>query len=244
VIVAVLVWSRRRAQVVSGQSGGAPVTAAETGVGATAGGAIPLLKNKPGPTQITFDGCPPEGDGGDRLLNAQKNRVDEGAYVPVALDSVVTLPWPKEIEQKRRTSWSRAATQAVAQYEGLPVRVEGYVAGAKLEGPEAPNCHGADPKYRDFHIWLTDSSSTDRRGSVVVEITPRVRAGHPAWTVAALRRLSREKSRVRVSGWLMMDQEHPDQVGRTRGTIWEVHPVLRFEVLRRGTWVSLDEPRA
>jgi hypothetical protein len=42
-----------------------------------------------------------------------------------------------------------------------------------------------------------------------------------------------------VSGWLMMDQEHPDQVGKTRGTLWEVHPVMRLEVERRGGWEPL-----
>jgi len=48
---------------------------------------------------------------------------------------------------------------------------------------------------------------------------------------------------VRVSGWLLLDQEHPDQVGRTRGTIWEVHPIMRFEVQRGGRWVALDDAR-
>jgi len=33
----------------------------------------------------------------------------------------------------------------------------------------------------------------------------------------------REQQHVRVSGWLMLDPEHPDQVSKTRGTIWEIH---------------------
>ena len=43
-----------------------------------------------------------------------------------------------------------------------------------------------------------------------------------------------------VSGWLMLDPEHPDQVGKTRGTIWEIHPVMRMEVEQQGRWVPLD----
>lgn len=240
IAIAVLITRQRRAQVSTVVSTGAATNAASAPPQGVAG-AVPLLARKQAPTQVTFEGCPPEGDGGDRALNAMKNRVDEGAYVPVSLTAIVSLPWPPGIEQKRRASWSRRDAAEVAKYEGVPVQVVGYVAGAKLEGPESPNCHGADAPYRDFHIWMTDTSSTDRRGSVVVEMTPRVRTNHPGWTVAALRKLSRGKVKVRVSGWLMMDQEHPDQVGRTRGTIWEIHPVMRFEVERGGRWVPLDD---
>jgi hypothetical protein len=239
VVVTVILVSRRRSQVTSGAvpAGGAGTSSA--GATPSAAGGIPILPNKPRPTEITFQGCPPDGDGGDRALNRQKNRVDEGAYVPVSLNAIVTLPWPPAIEQKRRANWSRRDAAEVEKYEGVPVQVIGYIAGAKLEGPESPNCHGADAAYRDFHVWLTDTSSTDRRGSVVIEMTPRVRTNHPEWTVAALRKLSRSKTKVRVSGWLMMDQEHPDQVGRTRGTIWEIHPVMRVEVERGGRWAPL-----
>jgi hypothetical protein len=52
------------------------------------------------------------------------------------------------------------------------------------------------------------------------------------------------KTKVRISGWLLMDQEHPDQVGKTRGTIWEIHPIIAFDVQRGNTWVSLDTGRA
>jgi hypothetical protein len=39
---------------------------------------------------------------------------------------------------------------------------------------------------------------------------------------------------VRISGWLMMDPEHPDQIGNTRGTIWEIHPIMQIEVQESG----------
>jgi hypothetical protein len=136
---------------------------------------------------------------------------------------------------------------AVARYEGIPVSVEGYLAGAKVEGPESPNCHGADSKYRDWHIWLTGAPGESRSTSIVVETTPRVRAVHPAWRMAQLRRAVRDTARVRISGWLMLDPEHPEQVGKTRGTIWEIHPIMRIEVQQRGGagsgWSSLDSLR-
>ena len=39
----------------------------------------------------------------------------------------------------------------------------------------------------------------------------------------------------------MLDPEHPDQVGKTRGTIWEIHPIMFIEVEQQGKWVSLDK---
>jgi hypothetical protein len=41
---------------------------------------------------------------------------------------------------------------------------------------------------------------------------------------------------VRISGWILLDPEHPDQVGKTRATIWEIHPVMKIEVSTGGMW--------
>lgn len=76
----------------------------------------------------------------------------------------------------------------------------------------------------------------------MVEVTPRVRARHPGWTLQAFQSLARQKSRVRIGGWTMLDPEHPDQVGKTRGTIWEIHPVMRVDVMQGGAgWKGLGE---
>jgi hypothetical protein len=81
----------------------------------------------------------------------------------------------------------------------------------------------------------------------VAEVTPRLKPDHPKWTQNAIRRLARTGQQVRVSGWLMMDQEHPEQIkgtpaqDPTRGTLWEVHPIMDIEVMRGGNWVPLDE---
>lgn len=195
---------------------------------------------KPEPVEITFKGCSPDGDGGDRQLNQLKNRVDEGTYNPVALSSLLHLPWPKGTERRSRTQWSKRDTGRVGRYEGTPVVAEGYLTGARLEGPEASNCHGADAPLRDFHVWLTEGPGEDRSRAVVVEVTPRVRAKHPGWRVETLNGLAREQDKVRISGWLMLDQEHPDQVGKTRGTLWEIHPILQIEAKKDEQWVALD----
>lgn len=217
----------------------ATASAGET-VAPSADGGLPLMPVKPKPKEITFDGCPPGGDGGDAELNRLKNRVDEGNWVPVRFDAIASLPWPRSVERTARPRWSTADRRAVGRWEGIPVSVEGYVAGAKVEGPETPNCHGADGKYRDWHVWLAPSPGRDRRGSIVVETTPRVRAERPGWRLSAVHAAATRGERVRISGWLMLDPEHPDQVGRTRGTIWEIHPIMRIDVRRGGRWVPLD----
>jgi hypothetical protein len=200
--------------------------------------------NQPGkqnPLLRSFNGCPAEGDGGDPDLNRLKNRVDEGKYLELAFDEMEKLEWPKTIERRKRVDWSAVDTATVSQFEGNPVSVEGYVASARQEGPESPNCHGADGTLKDFHIWLTKNAGEDRSQSIVVEMTPALRAQHPQWTTRLLGRIAREKNLVRVSGWLLLDPEHPDQVGKTRVTIWEIHPIMRFEVEQNGAWIALDQ---
>jgi hypothetical protein len=229
-----LVLHLRSRRVVSSPSRPAPTETLSSNAG------LLSMPVKPQPREITFHGCPPEGDGGDPELNRLKNRVDEGNYTPVPFDSIARLPWPPGVENNRRTRWSASDRATVARWEGIPVAVEGYLAAAKTQGPESPNCHGADPEFRDWHLWLVDSATRDRSRSVVVEVTPRVRPSHPAWKISTLNRLVRADSRVRISGWLMLDPEHPEQLGKTRGTIWEIHPVMKIETLLRDRWVMLD----
>jgi hypothetical protein len=237
VIVALLMMLRHRRVVA--ESGGSIAAATS----ARASGALPIIRDKPTPREITFDQCPPDGDGPDHELDRLKNRVDEGNYAPVAFAAIDTLSWPRTVDRRRRSDWSRADSTTVARYEGLPIAVEGYLAGAKVEGPEATNCHAADTKDRDWHIWLTGQPHADRSGSVVVEATPRVRDSHPGWRFSAVRNAARDGDRVRISGWLMLDPDHPEQLGKTRGTLWEIHPIMKIELQRNGRWVNLDSAR-
>ena len=186
-----------------------------------------------------FEGCPAEGDGGDGALNRLKNRVDTAEWAPVDFATIINMSWPPFVVRRARDNWNLGDAITVAETEGLPVAVEGYFAGAKVEGPEATNCHGAQSKFRDWHLWLAATPGKDRRRSIVVETTPAVRARHPEWSIMKIHGLVRDSAYVRVSGWLMLDPEHPDQIGKTRGTLWEIHPVMRIEMWRAGGWVTL-----
>jgi hypothetical protein len=193
---------------------------------------------KPKPIANTFKGCPPSGSGGDPVLNTLKNRIDEAQWQPTTISALLALQWPEAIEQRPRSRWSAADREEVARYEGAPVQVEGYLVEAKKMSPETCNCHSVE--YVDYHIWIVDDPSKGRDQSIVIETSPRVQVHHPQWTLDRIRRLARSKEKVRISGWLMMDPEHPDQIGKTRGSIWEIHPVMQIETRELGGWTPLD----
>ncbi len=139
----------------------------DTSGGSVSGGGLPSTSFKQNATVRTYNGCPPEGDGGDPVLNRNKNRIDDGNYQPVEFAALLPprLTWPAETERTDHSKWSTAAANQVAQVEGLPVSVIGYLALARKEGPETPNCHSTTDV--DFHIWMIDhpGGSADRAGS-------------------------------------------------------------------------------
>ncbi len=197
----------------------------------------PIVSAHITPTDATFKGCPPKGDGGDGILNTFKNRTDEGHYTSVSLADLLALSWPASVQRKQRQNWAAGDQAEVAQYEGAPVETTGYILDYKHEGPESTNCHSAS--YRDYHIWLGLSASDPKSQSMVIEITPRVRDVRPGWTSEAISDLKGQH--VRIRGWLLLDQEHPEQLGKTRKTLWEIHPIMHIEVDKGGgTWVSID----
>lgn len=202
---------------------------------------LPVAAAKPPPSEQPFQSCPARGDGGDSMLNLLKNRTDTADWQPVAFDALEKLGWPRGAERSRYDSWSRDVRAQIDRDNGIPVSIEGYLWGARQQGPESNNCHST--AMVDFHIWLTVGPGQDRTQSIVTEATPRVRVDHPGWTVEALIRIAHNNERVRISGWTMFDPEHPDQVTKTRGTIWEIHPIMKIEVQRNGQWQSLDELR-
>jgi hypothetical protein len=192
------------------------------------------------PNSGAFDGCDATGRGGDPQLNLLKNRTDEGTWAPVPFGWLAGLHWPQSIEWKAMDQWSTQDTAEVAQNGGRPVSIEGYLALARQEGAEACNCGLTTPRDEDFHIWLTAQAAQDRTGAIVVEMTGRVRDKHPGWTLTRVNKLVSGEKHVRVSGWTFLDPAHPDQVGKTRGTIWEIHPVMNVEVDEDGVWENLD----
>ncbi len=202
-------------------------------------GSFPGGDAHPTPQEITFQGCPPGGDGGDQSLNMLKNRIDNGengAFHDVPLDTLITLSYPQDIGRTQRKNWSQSDVTAVNQYEGIAVRTTGYIVGVTHEGTESTNCHSVD--YRDYHVWLVQNQGDPKSKAIVVEVTPRVHDQRPGWSASALSSLKGEH--VRISGWLLLDQEHPEQLGQTRATLWEIHPIIHIEVDQGGSWQSID----
>jgi hypothetical protein len=123
------------------------------------------------------------------------------------------------------------------------VRTEGFLIEVSHSAGESCNCNReeyGDPDEVDYHVVLALAGETFDR-AVVTEVTPRIRAGHPGWTLAALRDQLAGETPVRLSGWLRLDSEHqPDVEDGARGTRWEVHPIMEIEALRDGEWTPLD----
>lgn len=196
-----------------------------------------------GSTTGVFHGCPPEGDGGDPDLNRLKNRdlspPANGVRDVTVSQLIEELPVnAADMGRKKRSAWTAEARSEVGDLERHGIRVQGVLIMAKVEGPEACNCHSAT--YVDHHLWLADDADTDRTEAMVVEISPRLLGDHPAWKDANLQQLVKDKTPVRITGWPMWDQEHPEQLGKTRGTLWEIHPIHQIEVMTGGQWHSLD----
>lgn len=208
-------------------TGGAPVASEP----------LPVDAPRPAPVDAVFDGCPPGGTGTDQDQNTLKNRTDVGDWQLTTVGAILSLDVPAGLS-KQRANWSSDDQTAIGHYEGLPLQVVGYLAGARVEGPESCNCHSVADI--DFHLWLVDTSGTGRDSSVVCEVSPRVRANHPGWTIDQICTLVNNQTQVRISGWLMMDPLHPDQVGNTRGTTWEIHPIIAIDVAQNGDWIALD----
>src|SRR5205814_2722226 len=98
---------------------------------------LPANLPRPQPVVQTYQGCPPQGDGGDPELNRLKNRIDQTPWMPATVGAVLALTWPKGIEQQRRSDWSAGDRAAIAAYEGLPLQIEGYLLLARAQGPES-----------------------------------------------------------------------------------------------------------
>lgn len=209
--------------------------------GAQPVGDLPISPNKSQPEQITFNNCPPEGSGGDKELNLLENRIDVGSYVPVSFDTITTLTWPKNVEQLEIKDWSAEGRAFIAQYAGTPVVVEGYFGSVKEDAPNAANCNLNNSTNKDWSIFLTKDARDELSTAVIVSVTPRIRASHSRWTLELLRStVINDHLLVRVSGWLLFNPAHPQDVGTTRATLWEIHPVMQIEVFNNGKWITLD----
>jgi len=190
----------------------------------------------------TIGGVGIDGTGGDAELNREKNRFDPPKnFADLSVGNVMQIPDALLLEagRKKREYWSRAERNYVSSEESLGVRITGYLIAVRESGPES--CNGYSDTLRDYHIWIADNPDDYKANAVIVEMTPRWKSVHPEWKTRELDRLAERRTKVRVSGWLMWDEEHPDEVGKSRGSQWEVHPVTNFEVLSGGAWQPLPD---
>lgn len=118
--------------------------------------------------------------------------------------------------------------------------LQGQLLQAVHEGPESPNCGVA----ADYHIFIGAIDAAHPQGvhltkaqvrsrkkrAVVVELTPNIQDLHPDWGVNLQRQLGGKN--VCITGWLLYDYEHPPQLGHTRGTLWELHPITGIALLQ------------
>lgn len=190
--------------------------------------------------------CPPEGSGGDVIVNRLKNRATVPAsYEPLTVEQFLQALPPDLHTPRSRAQVSRAHRAYLESHEAVGVTLEGYVLDAEHMWPEEANCYALT--RRDFHVWLGATRPPSlregkamRAQAVIVEPTPAGQQAHATWRRDLLERLATDAARVRVSGWLMYDADHPEEVGKTRGTLWEVHPVTRIEVWSGGQWLELN----
>lgn len=174
-------------------------------------------------------GCPPEGDavgGHERTLNRRKNRdlpPGPGQIDPVCTFSAMTMPG----NDRARWTESRGAT------------VEAWVVDVYAGPVESCNCHASEPDDMDTHVALASNPGENRSWRwVVAEVTPTwrriMRSRGRDWTTAGLRRLWLGK-KVRITGWLLLDDEHLHDARNTarkraygRATAWELHPITEI----------------
>ena len=208
-------------------------------VGATNTMYLPTNLARSTPSAQPFDGCPPQGQGGDPALNTLLNRQDDapaGGYRQTDLTVLMNIPTTPQVEGVNRSAWSSANAKRVATYEGSPIRTTGWVVAARKAGPTPANC-GSNTN-RTWYLWIGTSAGDALSTTMVVEVTPPVKNVRPGWTDYSMRRLVGQV--VRVSGWLVYDQEAPSFVSANRSTTWEIAPVMHLEAYYQNQWLNLD----
>jgi hypothetical protein len=177
-----------------------------------------------------FAACDQQGIGHAKLhtrkaaMNILKNRNTAPAQArPVSVEEM--LGYPDEEDENLETQGGVLLTGQLLQ------RVH--------EGAESPNCGSKT----DYHIFIGPVDEAYPQGrhltaarvkllkkhAVVVELTPNIEEQHSDWGDNLQSLVGKN---VCITGWLLYDYEHHPQIGGTRGTLWEVHPVTGIGILQ------------
>lgn len=213
---------------------------------------LPDLPNKPQPEFDMKSFCPPMGNllkNSDPERNKLKNRIDgTSKYHPISFHDLKALPSPQGRLTKRRIAWTPQQREIVQKNEGIPIvvhayllltKVNGVVSAAIPEGPESCNCWKTERKYVDYRLWLVNIIGDSKSEAIVAQITPRVRQHRPQWTLENLTHLAQERFPIRIYGWLMFEEDDQAQLGISRATLWEIHPIIQIQFKENGVWKTL-----
>lgn len=202
--------------------------------------------DKPAPNKSSFTGpsghCGFAGIGDEADSNQRKNRTDiPSSYHDVAFQALASLDYP--VAPKHRSEWSAEQLAVIEPFEGIAVRVVGFLVAVKPQtgSKEATNCRFTKSVETDWHMALVEQAGLGEKDAVVIETTPRIRRSHPKWTPAALKPWTDTDQPVRISGWTFLDSEHRNHLNKYRSTLWEIHPITKIEVFKAGKWVNLDQ---
>ena len=190
------------------------------------------------PQTGSFHGCPVRANSGDRDLNALKNRTSQAINPrPITFAQIQHLQRPSVVTAVHRSRWQDDDLTLAAAQERRGVVLTGNLIAIRRQSPEKTNCDS--PTWRDFHVWIAPTSRSAKVSAVVVEVTPPWQEVNPNWNLPTFRALARIGAKVRVTGWLMWDQDHGSEVGRSRATLWEIHPITKIEFVKNGRWTEL-----
>ena len=151
-------------------------------------------------------------------LRAQKRRT----MVPAAYESwtfAQFLALPAVPGAYQAAEWATVRTSTTRA-----IRLEGYVAEVIRKGDG------------DVHLHLRPEPSSQcfppgpRGAQIVTEVTPPFQPPHTGWSDEALLALCTHQVRVRLSGWLLHDFPHVRDIGHSRASAWEIHPVTAIDV--------------
>ena len=218
----------------------------------------------------------PEGTGHD-APHMSRNRMKNREWVAVTATNIPEWDFGQFIEHAHafdaelggathRSNLTQEADAKLAPIEKQVVSVTGWMVLTYPGPPESCNCGSAE--FHDWHIELLPkpldhAPHIGDPTAIICEVTPRTeaalhKAGIRVQKLAEFMNLGKSPDivahptgtaphRVRITGYLMWDDEHnnPDRdIGPTivrggsgeyhhpwRATAWEVHPILKIEDL-------------
>jgi hypothetical protein len=229
--------------------------------------ASPLFPQS-GQASIDSSTCTIEGSGGKETNQnrAKNNFCPSSPVAAITIDDLVTLQ--DKVQADKSINFGnadehpftdaegpledRTAVQTLG--EGRQVQLQGFILRARQEGAESVNCGKKVPNqdaFHDIHISIVPSPGAAECSGVVVEMTPHHRPA--AWTPENVEAVASKHLPVRVTGQLMFDSSHspcsegaPVKGDPSRASLWEVHPIYKFEVCPSGTcteggWQTLED---